>query len=474
MKAGETLSEFDECFNCLVNELVALGKEHSNREIALKVMRALPREWDVKTMAIRLSKDLNKMELHDLFADLKAYEFELELRSGEEPSSNQPTKALAATATAPAVVAPSASPITTTESTSDRTAEQISNDAISLFVKKFSRFMKKNHRAYKNPNRDFKKESPSGDMACFNCGKIGHFIVDCPKPKRDDQKKEYKRNDKKSRRDRKDMIADENKSKWTDSSSESSDSDDHSSDSDAEEVKCLMADTESTSTSGEVFNFDSNEFTRTDLVNALHDMVEDCSDLKVEISKLKTENEKENTEYQTMRSENQKLSLLVNAWNKSSVSLEKMQELQKQSGDKSGLGFSNNESTSETSTNPILDMNKGKFIHFVKSSVVHEPVIPTVQVKKFVNKMDRRNHYGLGYVKLKSRFHQSARSSRGFNSGGLSSMKKHEKKAKISSSIWYLDSGCSRHMTRQKNFLTEVMSCNGPKITFGDNSKDAL
>ncbi|XP_073317283.1 uncharacterized protein [Primulina huaijiensis] len=44
MKAGETLSEFDERFSSVVNELAALGKELGNREVALKVMRALPRE----------------------------------------------------------------------------------------------------------------------------------------------------------------------------------------------------------------------------------------------------------------------------------------------------------------------------------------------------------------------------------------------------------------------------------------------
>ncbi|XP_075489479.1 uncharacterized protein LOC142528321 [Primulina tabacum] len=44
MKAGETLSEFYERFSSLVNELAALGKEYGNREVALKVMRALPRE----------------------------------------------------------------------------------------------------------------------------------------------------------------------------------------------------------------------------------------------------------------------------------------------------------------------------------------------------------------------------------------------------------------------------------------------
>ncbi|XP_073046036.1 uncharacterized protein [Primulina eburnea] len=44
MNAKETLNEFDERFSSLVNELAALGKEYDNREIALKVMRALPRE----------------------------------------------------------------------------------------------------------------------------------------------------------------------------------------------------------------------------------------------------------------------------------------------------------------------------------------------------------------------------------------------------------------------------------------------
>ncbi|KZV36530.1 hypothetical protein F511_44118 [Dorcoceras hygrometricum] len=97
MKDGETMAEFNERFSAVVIELTSLGKEYNNRELALKVMRALPREWDVKTMAMRESKDLNKLELHDLFANLKAYEFELETRSEAGPSTSQPTKSLAET-----------------------------------------------------------------------------------------------------------------------------------------------------------------------------------------------------------------------------------------------------------------------------------------------------------------------------------------------------------------------------------------
>ncbi|XP_073138550.1 uncharacterized protein [Henckelia pumila] len=98
MKPGETMAEFDEKFSNIVCEIISLGKIYSNREISLKVMRALPREWDVKTTSISESKDLSKMELHDFFADLKAYEFELGIRTEEEPSTSNPTKALTSTA----------------------------------------------------------------------------------------------------------------------------------------------------------------------------------------------------------------------------------------------------------------------------------------------------------------------------------------------------------------------------------------
>ncbi|WP_438827254.1 hypothetical protein, partial [Serratia marcescens] len=38
-------------------------------------------------------------------------------------------------------------------------------------------------------------------------------------------------------------------------------------------------------------------------------------------------------------------------------------------------------------------------------------------------------------------------------------------------STWYLDSGCSRHMTGDSRLLMELVDHDGPKITFSDNSK---
>ncbi|XP_075479384.1 uncharacterized protein LOC142520266 [Primulina tabacum] len=72
-KTRESMNEYDEKVNRIINELNVVGKVYSNKEIALKVIRGLPKEWDVKTIAMRESKDLNMVELHDLFADIKAY-----------------------------------------------------------------------------------------------------------------------------------------------------------------------------------------------------------------------------------------------------------------------------------------------------------------------------------------------------------------------------------------------------------------
>ncbi|XP_073051200.1 uncharacterized protein [Primulina eburnea] len=70
MNAGDTMNEFDE--NNIVIELQAL----------------------VKTIVMRESKNLNELELHDRFTDMKVYEFELRTRNEEEPSTSHPKKLL--------------------------------------------------------------------------------------------------------------------------------------------------------------------------------------------------------------------------------------------------------------------------------------------------------------------------------------------------------------------------------------------
>ncbi|KAI3666984.1 hypothetical protein L6452_42025 [Arctium lappa] len=63
------------------------------------------------------------------------------------------------------------------------------------------------------------------------------------------------------------------------------------------------------------------------------------------------------------------------------------------------------------------------------------------------------------------------------NASKVEKVTKAEKSTKVknttkgSKGIWYLDSGCSCHMTGQKNLLTEYKEEKGPSMTFGGNGK---
>ncbi|XP_047323590.1 putative uncharacterized protein DDB_G0271526 [Impatiens glandulifera] len=88
---------------------------------------------------------------------------------------------------------------------------------MSLFVKKFGKFMKKTHYKSNSNNNNYKNESKA-NLKCFNCDKLGHFKADCRKPMRDDKKP----HDKKNKKDQKALMAEESKIKWADRDSDDS------------------------------------------------------------------------------------------------------------------------------------------------------------------------------------------------------------------------------------------------------------
>ncbi|KZT76970.1 hypothetical protein F511_46007 [Dorcoceras hygrometricum] len=181
--------------------------------------------------------------------------------------------------------------------------------------------------------------------------------------------------------DRKVLVAEESNKNWADLDSYSTSNSSSSSDSEPEEVHCFMEN--QTTTEDEVLDFSNFEFTREDLMNALNELVheyrklsqafeeikaennglknslvessnaqlEDTDSLKTELSKLMIENDLLRNRSCEFKSENERLNEVMNSWTKSSVSLSKLHETQKPLNDKSGLGFSVGESSSEgTST----------------------------------------------------------------------------------------------------------------------------
>ncbi|KZV32008.1 hypothetical protein F511_35512 [Dorcoceras hygrometricum] len=202
--------------------------------------------------------------------------------------------------------------------------------------------------------------------------------------------------------DRKVLVAEESTKNWADSDSETSSSSSSSSDSEQEEVHCFMADHMDYD---EVFDFSNVEFTREDLVQALNDMVheyktlshtfeeikaensslknsstdsssdelEDVTSLKTELSRLKIENDLLRSESSELMAEVEKLTKEMSSWTQSARAFQKLQEIQKSALDRTGLGFSNSESSEgETSTQSQPVYDKFNKMGFVKVDVIYD------------------------------------------------------------------------------------------------------
>ncbi|KZV53550.1 hypothetical protein F511_42254 [Dorcoceras hygrometricum] len=202
------------------------------------------------------------------------------------------------------------------------------------------------------------------------------------------------------------MVAEESTKSWADSDSESSSSSSSSSDSEQEEVHCLMADQTS---DDEVFDFSIIEFTREDLVTALNDMVKEYMKLSHSFEEAKAENmslksssiESSSDELEDIDS--LKTELIVSARNRSSRSLHKLNESQKQANDKSGLGFNSSEfSEGDTSTQSQQAYDKFNKMSFVKANVIYDCFESVKYDDQNSPKLSDNGKAGIGFSKPES------------------------------------------------------------------------
>ena len=70
----ESITSMFTRFTDIINGLKSLDKVYDNSELVRKILRSLPRTWEVKVKAIQEAKDLNKLLLEELIGSLMTHE----------------------------------------------------------------------------------------------------------------------------------------------------------------------------------------------------------------------------------------------------------------------------------------------------------------------------------------------------------------------------------------------------------------
>ncbi|VFQ97335.1 unnamed protein product [Cuscuta campestris] len=163
MKENEKIDEMFERFSKIVNDLHALKKTYTDKELVRKILRSLTPEWRSKADAIQESIGITNVTIDGLRGNLKTYESTILFPSLGE----QKKKGIALKATSiqePAM-----------EESSDEDNE------FGLVIKKFHKFMRKEYER--------KGKKHGGPPKCYGCGEVGHI-----KPKSQMPKTRRKRN----------------------------------------------------------------------------------------------------------------------------------------------------------------------------------------------------------------------------------------------------------------------------------------
>ncbi|XP_031101742.1 uncharacterized protein LOC116005636 [Ipomoea triloba] len=318
-------------------------KKLSQKEINLKILRGLPKSWEMKVVAMRNHREIKTTSTTQIFSDLKAYEFEKETQNDEEPETRNIT-----------LVANHQSSSSTPRSNTNPSSDFFTNDQLALFMRRFKRFMRKN-QSYDNSDKMRRTKYRSNDktsgsrthekdetqVLCYNCRKPGHFKAECPYPiiKKHQDEHNYKKNsgnyhnpksapndadeesNKNQKNDRRrkalaveEKSGDKNDESCTSSSSSESDSSEDEkgqlclfSQEDSDEELCLMADEEEVTSQNHSSNYSSESIYHENPREAFERMMKSFDGIEDSHLKLKEENAKllaERQDLEDLRSKN--------------------------------------------------------------------------------------------------------------------------------------------------------------------------
>ncbi|VFQ79952.1 unnamed protein product [Cuscuta campestris] len=167
MKENEKIDEMFKRFSKIVNDLHALKKTYTDKELVRKILRSLTPEWHSKADVIQESIGITNVTIDGLRGNLKTYESTILFPSlGEQKKKGIALKA-------------SSSQEPAMEESSDEDNE------FGLVIKKFHKFMRKEYKR--------KGKKHGGPPKCYGCGEVGHIKPKCPNSKNEKEKKPFKK-----------------------------------------------------------------------------------------------------------------------------------------------------------------------------------------------------------------------------------------------------------------------------------------
>jgi hypothetical protein len=87
MEDDETISEFSNRIRDIANSSFALGERIPEEKLTRKILRSLPKRFDMKVTAIEESQDLRTMKMDELIGSLQAFEMTFNDRSEKKVKS---------------------------------------------------------------------------------------------------------------------------------------------------------------------------------------------------------------------------------------------------------------------------------------------------------------------------------------------------------------------------------------------------
>jgi hypothetical protein len=227
----------------LVNDLKTLGEKVEDKDFSHKFLRCLPARFGmIVTLLVRTG--LDTMTPNQILGDVMtdhAYrdDDEKEEKKGEKDEKKKSVAFKASSSSKGKAKLESSS-----EDEGSFSLDELDDEKMALFVKKFSKFMmKKGYRARRKRSSSRNKEEA---RRCFKCNSKDHLIADCPyNSDNDDDNKKSKKKDMKEKKEKDKLTFKKNKKKggsyvitWD---SDASINDDDSSDDDKTTKKKALA-----------------------------------------------------------------------------------------------------------------------------------------------------------------------------------------------------------------------------------------